>query len=101
MIAHNFQYHYENPEFEKLLSSENRSEDKFPCRVCLKTFSRKSDLKAHVLRIHCNERRYLCKICGNRFKETTHLRKHLNAHAGKNQTIYLLDCSIFFIYDKY
>ena len=96
MIAHNFQYHYENPEFKKLTMFEVGFEDKFPCRVCLKTFSRKSDLKAHVLRIHCNERRYLCKICGNRFKESTHLRKHLNAHAGKNQTIYLLDCSIFF-----
>ena len=87
LIAHNLQYHYENPEFEKLTLFEVGFEDKFPCRVCLKTFSRKSDLKAHVLRIHCNERRYVCKICGNRFKESTHLQKHLFAHAGKNQTI--------------
>ena len=85
LIAHNLQYHYENPEFEKLTLFEVGFEDKFPCRVCLKTFSRKSDLKAHVLRIHCNERRYVCKICGNRFKESTHLQKHLFSHAGKNQ----------------
>ena len=91
LIAHNFQYHYENPEFEKLLLSE----DKFPCRVCLKTFRRKSDVTAHVLRVHCNSRRYLCKICGSRFKESTHVRKHLFTHAGKNQTtMYVISWSV-------
>ena len=91
LIAHNFQYHYENPEFEKLLLPE----DKFPCRVCLKTFRRKSDVTAHVLRVHCNSRRYLCKICGSRFKESTHVRKHLFTHAGKNQTtMYVISWSV-------
>ena len=59
-----------------------------PCRVCLKTFPRNCDLTAHVLHVHCNDRRYLCKICGSRFNVSSHLQKHLKGHAGKNYTLY-------------
>ena len=59
-----------------------------PCRVCLKTFPRNCDLTAHVLHVHCSDRRYLCKICGSRFNVSSHLQRHLNVHAGKNYTLY-------------
>ena len=41
-------------------------EDKFACRVCLKLFTRNSDVKAHILRVHCGDRRYPCTTCGKR-----------------------------------
>ena len=60
--AHKFQEHHENPEFE----ASSFPEDKFACRVCLKLFTRNSDVKAHILRVHCGDRRYPCTMCGKR-----------------------------------
>ena len=60
--AHRYQEHHENPEFE----ASSFPEDKFACRVCLKLFTRNSDVKAHILRVHCGDRRYPCTLCGKR-----------------------------------
>lgn len=76
--AHTFQEHYDNPELANMDLG-----DKHACRVCLKLFTRNSDVKAHILRVHCGDRRYPCTMCGKRFKESTHLRKHLYTHTGK------------------
>ena len=77
--AHKFQEHHENPDFE----TSSFPEDKFACRVCLKLLTRNSDVKAHILRVHCGDCRYPCTMCGKRFKESTHLRKHLYTHTGE------------------
>lgn len=79
MQAHKYQEHHENKAFE----SGAFPQDKFACRVCLKLFTRNSDVKAHILRVHCGDRRYPCQTCGKRFKESTHLRKHLYTHTGE------------------
>lgn len=76
--AHQYQEHYDNPEMERMELG-----DKHACRVCLKLFTRNSDVKAHILRVHCGDRRYPCTMCGKRFKESTHLRKHLYTHTGE------------------
>ena len=81
--AHRYQEHYENPNID-LLGDVG---DKHVCRVCLKLFTRSSDVKAHILRVHCGDRRYPCTMCGKRFKESTHLRKHLSTHTGNFLTI--------------
>ena len=81
--AHQYQEHYENPNIDQV----GDVGDKHICRVCLKLFTRKSDVKAHILRVHMGERRYPCTKCGKRFKESTHLRKHLRTHTGKFLTI--------------
>ncbi len=75
--AHQYQEHYDNPELNNMDLG-----DKHACRVCLKLFTRNSDVKAHILRVHCGDRRYPCTMCGKRFKESTHLRKHLYTHTG-------------------
>ena len=77
--AHQYQEHHENPNIGVL----GDVGDKHVCRVCLKLFTRSSDVKAHILRVHCDDRRYPCTMCGKRFKESTHLRKHLTTHTGK------------------
>ena len=79
--AHHFQEHYDNPELGTTMQASGN--DKHACRVCLKFFTRNSDVKAHILRVHCGDRRYPCTMCGKRFKESTHLRKHLYTHTGK------------------
>ena len=60
--AHRFQEHHENPDFE----ARSFPDDKYACRVCLKLFTRNSDVKAHILRVHCGDRRYPCTLCGKR-----------------------------------
>ena len=91
--AHRYQEHHENPNID-LLGDVG---DKHVCRVCLKLFTRSSDVKAHILRVHCGDRRYPCTMCGKRFKESTHLRKHLKTHTGKFLAIlYIWDKESFF-----
>ena len=60
--AHTFQEHHDNPEFD----ASSFPDDKYACRVCLKLFTRNSDVKAHILRVHCGDRRYPCTTCGKR-----------------------------------
>merc|ERR1712223_183276 len=79
--AHHFQEHYDNPELGTTMQAAGN--DKHAWRVCLKFFTRNSDVKAHILRVHCGDRRYPCTMCGKRFKESTHLRKHLYTHTGE------------------
>merc|ERR1712223_2221141 len=79
--AHHFQEHYDNPELGTTMQAAGN--DKHACRVCLKLFTRNNDVKAHILRVHCGDRRYPCTMCGKRFKESTHLRKHLYTHTGE------------------
>ena len=80
--AHQYQEHYDNPNIG-LLGDVG---DKHVCRVCLKLFTCNSDVKDHILQVHCSDRRYPCTMCGKRFKESTHLRKHLKTHTGKFPT---------------
>ena len=79
--AHQYQKHYENPNIFGVFNDHDA------CRVCLKLFIGNKSLKAHILRVHCGDRRYPCTMCGKRFKESTHLRKHLSTHTGNFLTI--------------
>ena len=54
-------------------------------RVCLKLFTRNSDVKAHILRVHCGDRRYPCTMCGKRFLQ----------FCAKNCLIFLKHANIF------
>ena len=84
--AHQYQEHHENPNIGLLGDVGN----KHVCRVCLKLFTRSSDVKAHILGVHCNDRRYPCTMCEKRFKESFHLWKHLKTHTGKFIDNYLV-----------
>ncbi|CAH1776375.1 unnamed protein product [Owenia fusiformis] len=58
-----------NPHFEK-------SQDQRPtCRICLKTFSSKGNLKSHM-NIHTGDRPYKCNVCGQDFTHHTVYRRH-------------------------
>eukprot|EP00184_Porphyridium_aerugineum_P005888 CAMPEP_0184706966 /NCGR_PEP_ID=MMETSP0313-20130426/37030_1 /TAXON_ID=2792 /ORGANISM="Porphyridium aerugineum, Strain SAG 1380-2" /LENGTH=765 /DNA_ID=CAMNT_0027168535 /DNA_START=62 /DNA_END=2360 /DNA_ORIENTATION=- len=46
------------------------------CKICGKDFSRKYDLKRHVMTGHLDIREFICPICGHKAKRKQHLDIH-------------------------
>ncbi|XP_058450473.1 zinc finger protein 883-like [Malaya genurostris] len=49
----------------------------YACQLCNKSFRLPSTLTTH-LKIHNEERKYVCEECGSTFKRAEHLRVHVN-----------------------
>lgn len=59
----------------------------FKCAFCTKDFLRDSHLKHHLTSAHSDERKYGCTwpTCGKRFATGTRLRRHVQAHEGREK----------------
>jgi len=57
------------------------NEARHNCEVCGKAFSSKSNLTAHK-KIHSGERPFECEICHKRFRQKAHLQKHETTHSN-------------------
>ncbi|XP_055909850.1 zinc finger and SCAN domain-containing protein 2-like [Eupeodes corollae] len=55
------------------------------CNLCSKKFTRPSHLILHR-RSHTGERPYLCTHCPNRYRQKSHLDRHLDTHMGVKHT---------------
>ncbi|XP_058823408.1 zinc finger protein 883-like [Topomyia yanbarensis] len=49
----------------------------YACKLCSKSFRLPSSLTTHM-KIHNEERKYVCEECGSTFKRAEHLRVHVN-----------------------
>lgn len=50
------------------------------CVLCGKIFDSEKRMKIHLRQTHSTERRHVCRLCGERFKRSTHLRRHMNSN---------------------
>ena len=56
----------------------------FPCKICLKTFTRKRNIRQHMSSVH-EGKKYTCTSCGKELTEESSLRRHINLiHEGKS-----------------
>ena len=60
---------------EKIMDVEN-----FQCKMCLRQFSNKWSLKAHVKSIHLERRKHVCLICQKSFNHKCNLDRHIVLH---------------------
>eukprot|EP00117_Sycon_ciliatum_P037217 scpid35007/ scgid27879/ Zinc finger protein 324A; Zinc finger protein ZF5128 len=59
---------------------KKRTRQKFSCKICQKTFSRRRHLNVHE-DMHTNTRRYSCEKCGAAFRDPAHLHHHRAVHS--------------------
>mmetsp|Transcript_12746 Transcript_12746/g.21811 ORF Transcript_12746/g.21811 Transcript_12746/m.21811 type:complete len:333 (-) Transcript_12746:76-1074(-) len=62
--------------------------ERFSCKLCSATFSRKYDLKRHVHTKHLPEKRdFACEFCSSKFKRREHLSVHYAHIHQKSSTV--------------
>eukprot|EP00347_Sterkiella_histriomuscorum_P002662 403367283 len=52
----------------------------FKCSACSKEFTRKENLKNHVLSVHMNLKQFECLICNQQFSERANMIVHMRIH---------------------
>ena len=68
---------------EENLNEKCSPRKKHKCIECDKTFSKKSNMKAHML-VHTGEKPYKCHVCANSYRQKAHLMMHIQVlHQGE------------------
>lgn len=68
------------------------SKSKFQCKECIKTFSKKNNLKNHILAKHSNVEKYVCSICKKSFSYKQSFNRHMNVHKVAISVYTCSDC---------
>ena len=69
----------------------------FRCSYCPKEFGHLSSLESHVERLHTNEAKHNCEVCGKAYSSKSNLTAHRKIHSGRFIFIsqkYLLETSL-------
>lgn len=82
----------------KVHVKKQHTNEVYQCSRCQKILKSKSTLKEHMW-IHTDHRRFICDICGMRFKRTSNYHGHLKSHQKKKFQCQL--CGNFFLRKRY
>ncbi|CDR40057.1 CYFA0S04e02696g1_1 [Cyberlindnera fabianii] len=61
---------------------DENGEKKYHCTHCTHSFTRKHNLKSHLL-IHTQEKPFNCSICSSKFRRLHDLKRHEKLHTGQ------------------
>ncbi|GBO09773.1 Zinc finger protein 197 [Araneus ventricosus] len=79
-IDNDYVFHSKEISQEESLDREKKNETHV-CNVCNKIFTRRSNLRSHVL-IHSDQKDYACDVCGKTFLLKRSLTRHNFVHSG-------------------
>uniref|UniRef100_A0A1E1WPV7 C2H2-type domain-containing protein n=2 Tax=Pectinophora gossypiella TaxID=13191 RepID=A0A1E1WPV7_PECGO len=68
------------------INIENQMKPTCPQPNCSKEFSSTTLLKAHIRKVHCADRKYMCSRCGAAHAAAYLLKRHLLMHADSKET---------------
>merc|ERR1712233_269459 len=69
---------------DRSASPQHRLESKpFRCSYCPKEFGHLSSLESHVERLHTNEAKHNCEVCGKAYSSKSNLTAHKKIHSGE------------------
>ena len=57
----------------------------FRCNYCPKEFGHLSSLESHVERLHTNEAKHNCDVCGKAYSSKSNLTAHKKIHSGRKE----------------
>ena len=61
---------------EKKPKLKPRKTYQIPCKICMKIFNRKDNLKQHIKSVHERKKPHKCEKCSRQFAQKSHLSKH-------------------------
>ncbi|GBP01403.1 Zinc finger protein 454 [Eumeta japonica] len=81
----NLRYHMKtrHPTEEDLKRKELLPKDRLECEECKKSFHSQYTLKYHKLRVHADDKKFECKICGRRVAKQFMLDSHMLVHSDQ------------------
>jgi len=57
--------------------------ERYSCNICHKKFTRKSNLRQHMVVIHSKKKKYPCSFCDKQFQYYSRLQAHVAQHTGR------------------
>ncbi|XP_051523834.1 PR domain zinc finger protein 12-like [Myxocyprinus asiaticus] len=64
------------------LASSSSTASRMRCVICHRGFNSRSNLRSHM-RIHTQDKPFVCRFCNRRFSQSSTLRNHVRLHTGE------------------
>lgn len=78
----------------EMISNGGSKSKAFQCNLCAYKTQRKEHYVRHQNNVHCNQRPYLCDLCGKAFKRPDALAQHKFTHMEKSARVLPFACTL-------
>lgn len=73
-----------------------KNKRQYPCPYCDKIYEQSGSRSLHIKKIHTNDLRHVCNVCGKRFVKPSKLKYHMATHSGRlEKTFYNFETYLF------